>query len=104
MSTTADDDFAAAQGPTKLANWTWNEQRKKLLWEALMKAQQVIYRVEGIVRFLCTRPDSALYHRYTQPMGHAEQEPGLFLLRMLSRETSVALAAGSQADFTAHFR
>ena len=41
MSTAADDDFAAAQGSTKLANWTWNEQRKKLLWEALTKAQQV---------------------------------------------------------------
>lgn len=50
-SPTADDDFAAAQGPAKLANWTWNEQRKKLLWEALIKAQQVGYQVESNVKF-----------------------------------------------------
>ena len=41
MSAAAEDDFAAAQGPVKLANWTWNEQRKKLLWEAVTKAHQV---------------------------------------------------------------
>ncbi len=53
MPARADDDFAAAKGPTKLAGWTWNEQRKKLLWEALTKVQQVGSQLSRVWGCLC---------------------------------------------------
>ncbi len=82
----ADDDFAEAQGPTKLANWTWNEQRKKLLWEALTKAQQVGYLSEASVmsHLLGLIEHSTII--IPCPCGMTERMPGSFLARVLSKE------------------